>query len=263
MEELLWPEGAPGAIGDTREDKPSIAPYIANADCLHGAIIICPGGGYVRKAHHEGEPVALWLNSIGISAFVLNYRVALSYRHPYPLMDVQRAIRYVRYYAAKWNIDPNRVGVLGFSAGGHLAATVGTHFDNGYADADDPIDRMSCRPDVMILCYPVITFGEYRHHGSMVSLIGENPPDELKNFLSNELHVTPDTPPTFLWHTADDQSVPVENSLLFAQALSRCGVPFELHIYPHGRHGLGLAVDDPHVRGWTELCTRWLKSLGF
>jgi acetyl esterase/lipase len=152
---------------------------------------------------------------------------------------------------------------MGFSAGGHLASTVGTHFDDGRADAEDPVDRMSCRPDAMILCYPVITFGEYRHHGSMINLIGENPSDELIKLLSNELHVTPDTPPTFLWHTADDQAVPVQNSLLFAEALRRCGVPFELHIYPHGRHGLGLALGEPSVSSWTELCARWLKNLGF
>ncbi|MCM8901920.1 alpha/beta hydrolase [Caldicoprobacter algeriensis] len=264
MEEiLLWPNGVSGAKGDTKEDTPSIVPYIVNSGDARGAIIICPGGGYVRRACHEGEPVALWLNSIGISAFVLNYCVAPSYRYPYPFMDMQRVIRYVRYNAADWNIEPNHIGIMGFSAGGHLASTVGTHFDNGSADVEDPINRMSCRPDAMILCYPVITFGEYRHHGSMVSLIGENPSDELIKLLSNELHVMPDTPPAFLWHTADDQAVHVQNSLLFAEALRRCGVPFELHIYPHGRHGLGLALGEPSVSSWTELCARWLKNLGF
>lgn len=262
MEELLWPSGAPGAVGDTKEDKPSIVPYVVDAGVMHGAVIVCPGGGYAMKASHEGEPIALWLNSIGISAFVLNYRVA-PYKHPYPLMDAQRAVRYVRYHADRWRIDPHHIGVLGFSAGGHLASTIGTHYDSGRADANDPVDRVSCRPDAMVLCYPVITFGQYRHDGSMVNLIGSNSPDELRNSLSNELQVTPDTPPTFLWHTADDDVVPVENSLLFAEALSRCGVSFELHIYAHGQHGLGLALDDQHVGTWSQLCGQWLKELGF
>lgn len=260
---LLWPNGAPGAKDNTKEDMPSIVPYIVNDGSHHGAIIICPGGGYVERAFHEGEPVALWLNSIGISAFVLNYRVAPSYRYPYPFMDIQRATRLVRYHADEWHIDPNRIGVMGFSAGGHLASTLGTHFDSGCPDAEDPIDRITCRPDAMILCYPVITFGEYRHHGSMISLLGDNPSDDMIKFLSNELHVSSDTPPTFLWHTADDEVVAVENSLLFARALRRCGVPFELHVYPHGPHGLGLALEEPSVKSWTELCARWLKDQGF
>lgn len=260
---LLWSDGAPGAKGSTKEDTPSIMPYVINDGIKHGAIVICPGGGYVRRAFHEGEPVAFWLNSIGISAFVLNYRVAPFYRHPYPFMDVQRAIRYVRYHAIDWNIAPDHIGIMGFSAGGHLASTLGTHFDYGCSDAEDPIDRISCRPDAMVLCYPVITFGEYSHNGSMVNLLGDNPSDDMIRFLSNELHVSPDTPPTFLWHTADDQAVPVQNSLLFAEALKRCGVPFELHVYPHGRHGLGLASEEPSVGTWTELCARWLKEQGF
>ncbi|WP_199620695.1 alpha/beta hydrolase [Paenibacillus alkalitolerans] len=258
----LWESDVPGYRSEYPGEPPTITPYLLEQSEPHSAVIVLPGGGYGGRAQHEGEPVARWLNRIGCSAFVANYRVA-PYKHPYPLTDAQRAIRLVRYHAKEWNIDPDKIGILGFSAGGHLASTASTHFDYGNAAAADPIDRMSSRPDAAILCYPVISFGEHRHHGSMVNLIGENPPDELRNGLSNELQITPGTPPTFLWHTADDGAVPVENSLMYASSLRRNGVPFELHIFPKGRHGLGLAEGDPHVSQWTELCEMWLKDIEF
>ncbi|HEX6971707.1 MAG TPA: alpha/beta hydrolase, partial [Limnochordia bacterium] len=252
---LLWPDGAPGARGDGPEDRPRLTPYLPAGPGPHAAIVICPGGGYVTRAPHEGAPVARWLNRLGVAAFVLDYRVH-PYRHPCPLLDAQRALRLVRHRASEWRIDPARVGILGFSAGGHLAASTGTHFDGGEPSHPDPIERHSCRPDLMILCYPVITFGEHRHHGSMVHLLGEEAPAALRTELSHERQVRSDTPPAFLWHTADDAAVPVENSLLFAAALSRYRVPFALHIFPHGRHGLGLAEGDGTVGAWTGLCER-------
>lgn len=258
----LWEKDIPGFDPELSDHIPAIVPYIVDRENPTGAVIVFPGGGYCRRAAHEGEPVALWLNSIGISAFVLEYRVS-PYRYPYPLLDAKRAIRYVRYHAKEWNINPNRIGVLGFSAGGHLAATVGTHFDFGDRNSDDPIERVSCRPDAMILCYPVISFGEFRHEGSMNALLGDKPSQDMIALLSNETQVTADTPPAFLWHTANDPGVLVENSLLFASALSKNKVSFELHIFPEGPHGLGLAQEHPQVKVWTRLCEEWLKSMGF
>jgi acetyl esterase/lipase len=225
-------------------------------------IIVCPGGGYTWRAPHEGGQVAQWLNALGLAVAVLQYRVA-PHRHPAPLQDAQRAIRLLRSQAESLQIDPNRIGILGFSAGGHLATSAAVFFDNGRPDAADPIDRASSRPDALIACYPVITFGEHRHDGSMQNLLGPDAPAELKSKMSLETQVKPDSPPTFLWHTADDASVPVENSLLFAAALRRHRIPFELHIFPHGRHGLGLAHELPHVHQWTHLCARWLTAIGF
>jgi len=254
----LWPEGT---IPEN-EEIPRLTPYLLDKKEPHAAVIVCPGGGYARRAAHEGQPVAEWLNRIGIASFVLDYRVAPS-KHPAPLSDAQRAIRYVRSHAEEFGIDPNRIGILGFSAGGHLASSAGTHFDSGNPNASDPIERASCRPDLMVLCYPVITFSEYRHSGSMVNLLGEDAPEELRRYMSSELQVTPDTPPAFLWHTSDDPGVPVENSLLLAAALRRNGVPFELHSYESGRHGLGLAQEHPEARTWPDLCELWLRRRGF
>ena len=244
-------------------ELPTIVPYPVESAAPVGAVVVCPGGGYAGRADHEGGPIALMLNEFGIAGFVCHYRVAPN-RHPVPLMDASRAVRWVRAHAEGYGVDPERVGILGFSAGGHLASTVGTHFDAGDPDAADPLDRLSSRPDAMILCYPVITFEPpHRHVGSMDNLLGPEPPEDLRLSLSNELMVTPETPPTFLWHTAEDAGVPVENSLLMASALSAAGVPFELHVYPHGAHGLGLAPGDPHVATWAGLCGEWLKGLGF
>jgi len=226
-------------------------------------MIVCPGGGYAMRADHEGEPITLWMNRIGISAIVLNYRVAPN-RHPIPLQDAQRAIRTARRRAAEWRIDPQRIGILGFSAGGHLASSAGTHYDGGDPAAADPIERMSSRPDLMVLCYPVVTLKPpYAHEGSRNLLLGESPEPGLVDLMSNETQVTEGTPPTFLWHTADDAAVPVENSLNFAAALARHRVPHELHVYESGRHGLGLGEDTPGVRDWPQACGEWLRVRGF
>lgn len=257
----LWSGDTPGL--DTAEPRfePTITPYPIESATPGGCVVVCPGGGYAHRAPHEGEPIARALNERGIAACVCDYRVA-PYRHPHPLLDAQRAIRWVRAHAAVLNVNPGAVAILGFSAGGHLASTAGTHYDTGRAEGDET-DRQSCRPDALVLCYPVISFGEFGHRGSMNNLLGENPPAELVASLSNENQVTADTPPAFLWHTADDAGVPVENSLLFAQALSAQDVPYELHVYRSGRHGLGLAPDFPHIATWMDLCAEWLREVGF
>jgi acetyl esterase/lipase len=225
-------------------------------------VIVIPGGGYAVRADHEKRPIAEWLNQIGLHSFVLTYRVA-PYKHPCPLLDLQRAIRLVRHYALHWKIDPRKIGVLGFSAGGHLAATSGTHNDHGRPQADDPVERAGCRPDFMVLCYPVISFEKFGHLGTRKNLIGENPDPALVHNLSNEQQVGPDTPPAFLWHTADDAVVPVEHSLLFTEALSRHNINHELHVFSRGVHGVGLAIDNPHLAAWTGLCENWMKVSGF
>ncbi|UQZ37353.1 alpha/beta hydrolase [Paenibacillus sp. PK3_47] len=259
---LLWPGGTPGSLGDSPEDLPAITPYLVEGKG-NAAVLVCPGGGYGMRAHHEGQPVAEWLNTLGISAFVLRYRVA-PYKYPSALHDAQRALRTIRSRADEYGVDPDRLGILGFSAGGHLASAAGVLFDRGQAEAAEPLERYSSRPDFMILCYPVITMGEeFTHQGSKGNLLGENPDKEMANRLSSELQVTADTPPAFLWHTSDDASVPVENSLLFAAALRRHEIPFDLHVYAHGRHGLGLADEEPHTRGWTDACASWLQLGGY
>jgi acetyl esterase/lipase len=226
-------------------------------------VIVFPGGGYCNLAPHEAEPIARWLNEAGFSAFVLRYRVH-PYQHPIPWNDASRAVRMVRARAAEWKVRPNKIAVLGFSAGGHLAATISTHNDLGRSSSNDPVEQVSSRPDASILCYPVITFdSRYYHGGSLRSLLGDTPDPQLVAQFSAENAVSAQTPPTFLWHTANDASVPLENSLLYAGALHRCGVPVELHVFPNGRHGLGLAADDPAVGSWTGLCAKWLKALDF
>jgi acetyl esterase/lipase len=261
----LWPGGAPGAVGKEPLDTPTITPFFAPKDKATGAaIVVFPGGGYSHLSDvKEGSAVAEWLNSLGVTAFVLKYRLGMRYHAPAPLLDAARAVRIVRAQAKEWNLDPNRIGVLGFSAGGHLAATLGTHFDAGKADASDAVDRVSSRPDLLILVYPVITMGEFTHAGSKKNLLGDSPsPDLIKNY-SNELWVTKDTPPTFLVHSVADPGVPVENSLLFADALRKAGVPFEIHLYEKGPHGFGLAPDDPILSSWPGRCADWLSSHGF
>jgi acetyl esterase/lipase len=258
---LLWSEGAPLAIDNGDEDCPALIPYLVDGEGK-ACVIVCPGGSYGMRAEHEGEPIAHWLNSLGISAFVLRYRVA-PYAYPSALLDAQRAIRYVRYHSQAMGIDSQRIGMLGFSAGGHLTASVGTQYDKGNPHATELIERESCRPDLLILCYPVISMKDpYTDEGSRLNLLGSNPDPVLIDLMSNELHVTVDTPPTFLWHTSDDP-IAVENSLFFASALSHCKVPFDLHVYAIGRHGLGLAEEDEHVRTWTDVCAIWLKRNGF
>ena len=262
---LLWPDGAPGAVGSEAADRPKITVYRAPAEAANGtAVVVCPGGGYGRlAADHEGKQVAEWLNSLGVSAFVLQYRLGPRYHHPAPLQDAQRAIRMVRARAAAWGVDPARVGILGFSAGGHLASTAATHFDDGRADAGDPIERQGSRPDFAVLAYPVVSLaGAAAHTGSRRNLLGEPADPTLVELLSNERQVTARTPPTFLFHTADDAAVPVANSLLFFDALRAKGVPGELHVFAHGKHGVGLAPSDPALSQWPRLCALWLEGLG-
>ncbi len=264
----LWPAGAPGAKGTSPADIPSIQlyqpPAAPEGKATGAAIVVCPGGGYGALAAHEGHDVAVWLNSIGVTAVVLKYRLGPSYQHPAMLHDVARAIRTVRARAAEWKLDPNRVGVMGFSAGGHLASTAATHFDAGDPNAADPIDRLSSRPDVAILCYPVITLTDpFAHKGSRRNLLGVAPEQNLIELLSNEKQVTEKTPPVFLFHTEDDAGVLVENSLLFAAALRQKKVPHELHIYEHGRHGVGLAPNDPVLNTWPKLLENWLRTRAF
>jgi acetyl esterase/lipase len=263
---LLWPNGAPDAKGDTDNDKPSLTIYVPEKqDQVRAAVVVCPGGGYSHLAMgHEGEDVAKWLNSLGVTAFVLKYRHGGNgYRHPVPLEDAQRAIRYVRAGAEKWNIDPAKIGILGFSAGGHLASTAGTHFDRGNPQAGDAIDRVSCRPDFLVLCYAVISMtSDQTHKGSRNSLLGSSPDPELAKSLSNEMQVTADTPPTFLFSTNADTTVPAENSVQFYLALRKAKVPAELHIYEKGQHGVGLAPKDPILTTWKERLADWLKVRG-
>jgi len=263
----LGPNGAPGALGTNEADIPTLTAYLPDSTNATGAaMVICPGGGYAHLAPHEGNDYALWLNQHGVAGFVLKYRLGSNgYRHPAMLEDAARAVRMVRAKAAEWQIAPQRVGIMGSSAGGHLASTLMTHFDAGNPGATDPIDRQSCRPDIGVLCYPVITFGEYAHKGSRINLIGTNPPPELVKYLSSELQVTKDTPPCFIWQTFEDKTVSVENSMLFAEALRKAGVPFDLHIYQHGRHGLGLDDKPPfaHPHPWAADCLFWLKAQGF
>jgi len=262
----LWEGEAPGAKGNEAADVPDLRVYLPEEDKATGAgIVICPGGGYGVLAYdHEGHQVAKWLNTIGVAGFVLKYRLGKRYQHPAPLNDVQRAMRLVRSNAEKWNLDPNRLGVMGFSAGGHLASTLATHFDGGDPNAEDPIDRESCRPNFAVLCYPVISFSEkFGHTGSKRNLLGANPDPKLVELLSNEKQVTSETPPTFLFHTGEDKGVPVENSLAFYQALRKANVPAELHVYQDGPHGVGLAPGRPGLSTWKNRLADWLKNSGF
>ncbi len=264
----LWQDKAPGALGDAETDVPTLTPFLPPADKATGAaFIICPGGGYLFHANHEGEHYARFLNESGIAGFVLKYRLGQNgYRHPAMLHDAARAVRLVRARATEWKLNPKKIGIMGSSAGGHLSSTLLTHFDAGKADATDEIERQSSRPDLGILCYPVITMGEFAHQGSREALLGKTPSPDLVKELSSELQVRPDTPPCFLWHTWDDTSVAVENCLMFAEALRKQAVPFDLHIYQHGRHGLGLGTLEwnPGKRHpWAADLAFWLKAQGF
>lgn len=263
----LWPAGAPGALGEQDQDKPSLTVYLPDKERATGAaMVICPGGGYGGLAGHEGNDYALYLNQHGLTCFVLKYRLgSAGYRHPAMLNDAQRAIRTVRAHAGEWGVDPKRVGIMGSSAGGHLASTALTHFDAGQPGAGDPIEQQSSRPDLGVLCYAVITMGENTHGGSRKNLLGDTPAPDLVELLSNERRVTAQTPPCFLWHTWEDKLVKVENTLEFAAALQRHKVPFDLHIYQKGGHGIGLAskppFDNPHP--WAKDLVFWLKLQGF
>jgi len=262
---VLWENGAPNAIGKEPQDIPTITPFLAPKETATGAaVVVCPGGGYRNLSDvKEGSEIAKWLNSLGISAFVLKYRLGMRYHQPNQLLDAARALRTVRSRAKEWNLDTKRIGILGFSAGGHLASTLGTHFDAGKADSKDEIEKFSSRPDLMVLIYPVITMGEFTHKGSKMNLLGENPGEDLIKLYSNELQVTKETPPAFLVHTMTDATVPVENSLLFLSALRKVGVPFEFHLYEQGPHGFGLAPTNPILASWADRCTDWLGLHGF
>jgi acetyl esterase/lipase len=264
---ILWPGGAPGALGMTENDIPALTPYLPASGAATGAaMVVCPGGGYGGLASHEGHDYALFLNQHGIAAFVLRYRLGSSgYRHPCMLQDAARAVRTVRARAAEWGVDAGRVGVMGSSAGGHLAATLLTQFDVGRPDAGDAVERQSSRPDLGVLCYPVISMGENGHAGSRENLLGSSPSVDLARQLSAELNVTAQTPPCFVWHTVEDDGVKVENSLLFAAALRRCGVPFDLHLYERGCHGIGLADPTPFSNAhlWSHNLVYWLRQHGF
>ena len=258
---LLWPNGAPGAMGDALADRPQLRLFRPAAATPMACVILCPGGAYAGLAGHEGEPVARWLCSVGVAGAVLQYRLT-PYKHPMPLADAKRAIRTVRANASMWNIDPARVGILGFSAGGHVAISAATIQEDAIPPADD-IDRLSSRPDALIGCYPVVSMGKFGHGGSRRNLLGQEPDPILVEQLSLENRVGPHTPPTFLWHTAEDKGVPVQNSLMLADALARNGVSFALHVFPKGGHGLGLALQNPSARRWSELCGYWLQDIGF
>jgi acetyl esterase/lipase len=264
----LWEGKAPGALGETPKDIPTLTPFLPEKPAAaRAAMVICPGGGYGVLADHEGSHYAKFLNEHGIAAFVLKYRLGSSgYRHPIMLNDAARAVRMVRARATEWNIDPTKVGIMGSSAGGHLTSTLLTHFDAGNAEATDPIDRQSSRPDLGVLCYAVITMGEFTHKGSKNNLLGENPSEELVTLLSSELQVKENTPPCFIWHTWEDGPVPVENSMLFASALRKNKVPFDFHVYQKGAHGIGLGTRDPDPEKrhpWTRDLVFWLKAQGW
>jgi acetyl esterase/lipase len=263
----LWTNAVPGALGNEEKDNPTLTLFLVKtASNATPAVVVLPGGGYGGLAQHEGRDYAQWLNQKGLNAFVVKYRLGShGYRHPVMLQDAARAVRLVRANAAEWRVDPAHIAIMGSSAGGHLASTLLTHFDAGNPDATDPIERQSSRPDAGILCYPVISMGEYTHQGSKNNLLGPSPDPALVKLLSNELQVTPQTPPCFIWHTWEDKAVKVENTLMFASALQKAGVPFDLHIYQQGRHGIGLQDKAPFTNAhpWTRDLAFWLSVRGF
>jgi acetyl esterase/lipase len=262
---LLWAGGAPGAVGDSDDDKPSITAYIPASNPTKTAVLVAPGGGYVHLSMvKEGSDVASWLNAHGVAAFVLKYRLGPKYHNPVELGDAQRAMRTVRADAAKYGIAPDHIGMWGFSAGGHLTASAGPMFDAGNAAATDVIEQQSSRPDFLILSYPVITMLDPAvHKGSRTYLLGDAPTQALMDAMSPELHVTAQTPPTFLFTTTDDRTVPVMNSVMFYSALVKADVPVEMHIFQHGAHGSGLAPANPQLTVWTDLLIKWMRERGY
>lgn len=265
--QLLWPRGAPLATGTDTLDFPYMVSFPAKTpDARGAAVVVFPGGGYSHLAFEkEGTKIAEWLNTLGISAFVVSYRLGPRYRHPSMLMDAQRAIRLVRSQARYFGADTMRIGVMGFSAGGHLASTVGTHADATFPTSyrPDDVDRLRAQPDFQILMYPVITMRPpSAHSGSRNQLLGPTASESMVDSLSNELRVTSTTPPTFLVHATDDRVVPVENSLLFYRALTTANVPAELHIFQKGGHGFGMAPSDPALAMWMPMAAAWLRSRG-
>ncbi len=260
----MWEGGAPGALGKADTDVPTLTAYRAPRVSNGTAVIVAPGGGYQNLAmEHEGRQFAYWFNAMGVTAFVLKYRLGPRYHHPIELGDAQRAIRTVRARAAEFAVIPDRIGMMGFSAGGHLTSTAGTHFDSGKADASDAIDRVSSRPDFLILGYPVVSFdAAITHAGSLRNLLGENPDPKLVEDLSNDLRVTAQTPPTFIFHTTNDNAVPVENSVRFYLALRKAKVPVEMHVFESGPHGVGMALNDPSLSQWPQLLMTWMRTRG-
>lgn len=249
--EPLWPDG-----------RVPITAYRPTGAGPWPAMVVLPGGGYTALAGHEGAPVAEWLAALGIAAFMVEYRVA-PHRHPVPLADAARAVRWVRHHADRWPIDPHRVGLLGSSAGGHLAGLVATE-RGPVPGAGDVVDAVSYRPDLLVLCYPVVRLaGPAAHAGSAAALLGPDAPDERREALSIDRRVDAATPPVFVWHTATDAAVPVANTLALIGALAAHQVTVEAHIYPRGRHGLGLATADPHVANWTRSCAAFFAAQGF
>jgi len=258
---LLWPGGAPLAQGTTEQDQPRLTIYLPKNPLTRTGVVVCPGGAYaVLAMDHEGKQVAQWLNNLGVAAFVLQYRLGTRYHHPAQLLDAQRAVRYVRSHAGELHVAPDRIGIWGFSAGGHLASTAGTHFDSGDPKASDPVDQVSSRPDFMILTYPVIDPLGPASIFSFKQLLGDNPDPKVVAFLSNDQQVTPQTPPTFLVHADDDDGVLPENSVNFYLALRKAHVPAELHIYQFGGHGFGLAPLDPVLSSWTTRLADWMRG---
>jgi len=266
----LWGDKIPGPASKEEGNVPTLSINLAPKETATGAaVVVCPGGGYSGRAiGHEGKDIVEWLNKRGIHAFVLKYRTVGESKIPAPLepgpmLDVQRAFRTVRAKAKEYGVDPQRIGVWGFSAGGHLASTAATHFDDGKADSDDPIEKTSCRPDFAILCYPVITMTEKTHGGSRNNLIGPKPDPKLVEFYSNEKQVTAKTPPTFLFHTVEDTAVPIENSRMFKEACEKAGVPVELVEYEKGAHGVGLGLNSKlPLAEWPTKLEEWMKKRG-
>jgi acetyl esterase/lipase len=263
---LLWPDGAPDALGTEAKDKPRVHVYRAtsSAKAPTPAVVICPGGGYGHLAMgHEGHQIAAWFNSIGVTGIILEYRHrGKGYGHPTPLQDVQRAMRLVRHHANDWNVDSSKIGVIGFSAGGHLASSVSVHHDTGNAKSTDAIETQSCRPDFSILCYAVLAFGQpFTHKGSQRNLLGDQPATALVTMMSSDRQVNETTPPAFLWHTTGDRVVPPENSVAYYLALRKHQVPCEMHLFEKGRHGIGLGKGLA-AESWPELCKRWLITRG-
>jgi acetyl esterase/lipase len=258
----LWPGPAPFAQGTAAIDIPTLTSYLPATNPTRTAVIIAPGGGYQHLSmQKEGEDVALWLNAHGVAGFVLKYRLGPNYHHPAELADAQRAIRTVRAHADALGIAPDHIGMWGFSAGGHLTASAGTLYDQGPPASADAIDKESARPDFLILAYPVIALEEpYVHKGSLKYLLGDTPDPALVQLLSPQKHVTAQTPPTFLYATTDDATVPVMNSVLFYSALVAAKVPAEMHLFAHGPHGTGLAQTFPDLKVWPDLLATWLRS---
>ncbi len=255
----LWPHGAPGARGQSAHDIPTVTIYAASANASTGtAIVLCQGGSYSGHFEAQGEPFARWLSEHGASVFLLKYRLgSAGYRYPTQLNDLSRAVRVVRTRAKEWGVNPTRVGVMGFSAGGHLVSSICVNFDGGDPTAEDPIEQQSCRPDFAILCYPVISMLVKPEQGSLQNLLGDKPSEDRLRLASSELNVRPDTPPCFVWHTVEDTLVPPDHSLLFTAALLKAGVPYELHLYEKGPHGTGL-LGTTHP--WTDVLLHWMRQ---